>query len=339
MTLMVPPGTPGPNLHLIDHYGSLTMEQIHNWTISYLYGHNRHAQNSVMILECLSSTLTEGARQRVALRAADYTVPLPAGHPGPQLMDGLLYFKIIIMLATINTRATIITIRIRLSSLDTKIHEFDDNITSFNDYVKTQLAQLEARGQDTQDLLVNLFKAYSTVEDNKFLAYIEQRENEYNDGTDIDPVALMDLAHNKYATLVESGRWKQQTADQKKIVALTAQVAKFKKQALSHKTPKYNGNDDKKKKKGDIKKKKKKAIPKWKLENKNNLKSTTHNEKTYYWCPNHNEGKGMWTLHKPEDCEQNKDKEKQTSKSSEPKLQVKGMAAALSDDEDDDYFP
>jgi hypothetical protein len=29
-------------------------------------------------------------------------------------------------------------------------------------------------------------------------------------------------------------------------------------------------------------------------------------KKTYYWCPNHNENKGMWVIHKPTDCKARK---------------------------------
>ena len=347
-TLMVPPGAAQHNLHLIDNYGRLSLSQIQTWAASYLYTNSRNAQNSVMMLECLSSTLTEGARQRVALRAKDYTIDLPPFYPGPPLMDGLLHFKVVIMLATIDTRATITTIRMRLSSLDTKIHEMDDNINEFNDCVNTQLAQLEARGQDTQDLLVNLFKAYATVADAKFTSYIEQRENEYNDGKDIEPVALMDLARNKYATLVESGRWKEQTADQKKLVALAAQVAHFKKQANKSnggnngggdgkgKGKQGDGNDGGKKKEG--KPKKKKEWAEWKVTNKDNKKTMTRKDTLYYWCIHHNDGKGLWVTHKPEDCNMAKKKKKQQeekdSKTNEPTLKVKGMAAILSDDEE-----
>ena len=50
-------------------------------------------------------------------------------------------------------------IRARLSSLDVKIADLQDNVIEFNEYVKSQRAGLEARGETSSDLLVNLFKA------------------------------------------------------------------------------------------------------------------------------------------------------------------------------------
>jgi len=45
------------------------------------------------------------------------------------------------------------------------------------------------------------------------------------------------------------------------------------------------------------------------------LAKTTKGEKTYHWCLHHNDGKGMWVIHTPNDCknkgkEKNKDKKK-----------------------------
>ena len=78
-----------------------------------------------------------------------------------------------------------------------------DNITEFNEFVKTQRAALIARGETTQDLLVNLFKGYKSAADTKFVTYIEGKEDEYNEGKDISADSLMELAESKYRTLVK----------------------------------------------------------------------------------------------------------------------------------------
>ena len=74
--------------------------------------------------------------------------------------DGPMFLKILISAVYIDTRATTSHIRATLSSLDEHLAKYDNNITKFNDFVSTQLSGLRARGEDTQDLLVNLFKAY-----------------------------------------------------------------------------------------------------------------------------------------------------------------------------------
>ena len=47
------------------------------------------------------------------------------------------------------------------------------------------------------DLLSNLIKGYVAASDNTFTKYIERKQEEYEDGTDIKPTALMSLADKK----------------------------------------------------------------------------------------------------------------------------------------------
>ena len=63
------------------------------------------------------------------------------------------------------------------------------------------------------------------------------------------------------------------------------------------------------------KEQKKKTSDKWAWKNKppKDSDSKENNEfvkifegKKYYWCTNHNDGAGMWTLHHPDACEANK---------------------------------
>ena len=125
------------------------------------------------------------------------------------MADGLLYFKAIVGIAHLDTRATITVIRTRLSSLDTKISDLQDNIIELNEFVKTQVAGLEARGERTEDLLTNLFKAYLGCHDQKFVKWVEEKQDRYNEGTNITPEELMTLAGSKYQSLLDEGKWLQ----------------------------------------------------------------------------------------------------------------------------------
>ena len=64
-----------------------------------------------------------------------------------------------------------------------------------------------------------------------------------------------------------------------------------------------------------MKDQKKKAIDKWAWKSKppketdnkeDNVFVRTVENKKYYWCINHNNSTGMWTLHHPKDCEAGK---------------------------------
>jgi hypothetical protein len=128
----------------------------------------RHAQNSRMMYACLQESLTEDARQKVSLESHKYRIQ---NEP-----DGLQYFKVIVGIAHLGTRATVTVIRTCLSSLDTKISDVQDNIIELNAFVKLQQAGLEARGERTDDLLFNLFMAYKACQDAKFNTWSKGRK-------------------------------------------------------------------------------------------------------------------------------------------------------------------
>ena len=63
------------------------------------------------------------------------------------------------------------------------------------------LEGLASRGKTTHDLLSNLFKGYASGSDTTFTSYIERKQEEYEDGTNIKPTDLMSLADKSYNTL------------------------------------------------------------------------------------------------------------------------------------------
>jgi hypothetical protein len=208
-----------------------------------------------------------------------------------------------------------------------------DNITEFNEYVKTQRVSLEARGETTLDLLVNLFKGYKAAGDDRFVNYIKMKEDDYNKGLDISPDVLMELAESKYKTLVETGKWKEQSAADCKIVALTAQLNDLK--VKPKETPAAAATKrPKDKKKGD-----ENTSDKWFLTPPKEGEPPKQQKggKDWWWCPNHAE-KGKWVHHDPKDCEQPKrsevppvvpPKDKKQKDLAKARLRVKTLAALL----------
>jgi hypothetical protein len=83
---------------------------------------------------------------------------------------------------------------------------------------------LEARGETTTDLLVNVFKGYETAQDSEFALFIKRKKDAYDEGGDITVTSLMDAAENKFKTRVLLKTWSAPTKEQEQILALTAQV-------------------------------------------------------------------------------------------------------------------
>jgi hypothetical protein len=113
-----------------------------------------------------------------------------------------------------------------LASLDIKIVELQDNIVKLNQYVKTQTMGLEARGEQSNNLLVNHFKAYKACGNEEFVWWIGSKEDSYFEGAlTLTPLMIMSWADNKYKMQKEARRWMQTSSAQKRIVALSTQVA------------------------------------------------------------------------------------------------------------------
>ena len=66
-----------------------------------------------------------------------------------------------------------------------------NNITKFNEYVIEQRLNSKARGGVTHDLMINLWKAYSSVQDFAYVSYIQRKRKSYDEGEDIDVQELM----------------------------------------------------------------------------------------------------------------------------------------------------
>jgi len=167
---------------------------------------------------------------------------------------------------------------------------------------------LNARGETSSDILINLFKGYLAAPDKEFNMYIKQKKNNYEEGQDLMEGDIMVMAENKYKTLARSGEWNAPSREQQEILALTAKLETMTKK----KKGKGNGETNKK--------------YEWKKVPPKDLQDTKQkNGKNYHWCIKHQ----MWTLHKPEDC---KLEGKEASK--DDNLKLTAALAAIEDDED-----
>lgn len=120
--------------------------------------------------------------------------------------------------------------------MGTMLPTIGHDIAKLNDYVTSLHDALLARGEVSNDLLVNLFKGYKASSDRRFVAYIEKKEEDYEDGTaTITPQQLMTLAKNRYEVLVEKGMWNAPSAEEEKIMALESTIKKL--QSSKRKTP------------------------------------------------------------------------------------------------------
>ena len=281
----------------IESYGEIPYADVKNHALTYMHEDAREAQDSFMMYHCLMNSLTDAAQKQVRTRGNVHPFMFGGKGSGPVLL------KLIIMVSHVDTRATITSVRTKLSSLDQAMRDHESNIELFNDYVISQVSKLHARGEQTQDLLVNLFKGYKACKDAEFVDYIKKKEDLYEEGGQVEYQQLMDWALNKYKTRKESDQWCQRTTEEETIIALQSQVKSLMSKKSDASGKSAGGKKDQKKtnKKGKGKGKfKPEDGPAWmKTPPKDGEKqSKTVEGKEYHWCPDHE----SWTRHKPSEC-------------------------------------
>ena len=285
---------------LIESYGEISYGDVKAHALNYMNEDSREAQDSFMLYHCLMNSLTDAAQKQVRTRGNVFPFMFGGKGSGPVLL------KVIIMVSHVDTRATITSVRTKLSSLDHAMREQDSDIEAFNDYVLGLVSKLHARGEQTQDLLVNLFKGYKACKDAEFVDYIKKKEDLYEEGGQVSYQQLMDWSVNKYKTRKESEQWCQRTTEEETIIALQAQVNNLmvqKKPSYTSGKPSGGGKKDYKQGfKNNKGKGKPRAgdFPAWMVvpPKAGDKQYQKVEGKDFHWCPNHN----RWTRHRPSEC-------------------------------------
>ena len=184
------------------------------------------------------------------------------------------------------------------------------NIIQLNEYAQLLVEALDVHGEETYDLLSNLFKAYKSASDQEFVKYIQSKQDDYDEGKDISPQTLMLLAANKYKIMVEDGIYNKPSEAEEKLLALEAQVEKLKRQQSRTKKPDNNksptsgdsnkSEESKDKRKGNGKSKHT-PKPDWMTKPPNDSKKgkkKVMDGKDYWWC----EPLQTWACHHPSEC-------------------------------------
>jgi hypothetical protein len=61
-----------------------------------------------------------------------------------------------------------------VNKIDPAMREHDSKIQNFNNHALSLISQLHARGEQNQDLLVNLLKGHKACKDVEFVDYIKE---------------------------------------------------------------------------------------------------------------------------------------------------------------------
>lgn len=269
-------------------YGALTEDNVRAKAAVYQALDGRNRQAAHCLLTCISNTLSSDFYQELMQRKDGFKITVQIQGVAVQRVDGLLMLYALITLVAIETRATVANLLRSLQTLEKLMEDCKSDIKAFNTGVNTILIGLRARRAPIPDIVTNLFTAYKSCADAVFVAYIDRKEEAYEDRTlDVDAPTLMTMAYEKYKVLEGKGQWMKKTDQELKFIAMEAQLQANAKT----KTPADNG-----KKTGKPGGRPNDAKWAWKsiIKPGDENKEKTFEGKVYVHCPFHGDTK--WVL-------------------------------------------
>jgi hypothetical protein len=295
----------GDALDLLDHYGQLSLQQVRAFAQTFVGTETRLAQIDAQVSQCLRKSLTKQASNTMNLESDKFKIGLTE--------VGILFLKMAQQKTRADTQFTVDNIRQKLRHLAIIMVEKGFDINRFNEEVRAQVHDLDARGEHLENGfytdLINGYLACTDVAFRTYMQYLRDRHDERPLG-DYDVVqdadGLMRLAANKYDQLKELKLWSPSIPKtEEELIAMPA-AAKKTKQFVK---------------------------PAWKIAapTDGQSKVKTQNGKTYHWCHHHKE----WTIHKPSECYKAATANDNTSSTdgTSPQLRISQALASVLDQE------
>lgn len=303
------------NHEFFERYAEITLERIQQWEQRMERDQMKAAQESNQIFHAVMNSLTNDARATLILEKESYEFDTDQG--GGTIQGGLALLKVLTSHVVQETPGMAAILRTELNNMRDTFLKMDSDVQAFNMQVKLLVKRLNRLGQQEsrEDMLLQLFEAYSNAHDEDFAKYISDRKSEHDDGRNtVTYTQLMALALNKFKLLKRQGRWKSPTPTQEKIMALQVQlkevkgqIEKGKKKVSFLQKQNKHGEDGNKKKDNQ-----KKGKPQW-LRNqtppsKDKMKESRvwkNPAKPFYYCCKETGGQcpGRWVdNHLPSDC-------------------------------------
>ena len=328
------PGAPPKMMDIFTSYGQIPvtalMDAYHNWINN--MKDKRVMQNNEMMQQCIINSLTADALTRLIPEYPQFEEV-----PSSGLFNAPMLFKTIMKLATVDSKATSTFLREIIHNLDAYMAVCNSDIDQLHLHFTTCMNQLVGRGGTIDEPMGCLFKAYRHCRDGEFKEHMHLKENDWLEDAPnmagMDYHGLINLATQKFNIIRAMGEWGEKSAEEQRIVALSAEIDGLRGQLkLSHsvkaasndrvrkspnpafkckdfgrKGPGKPSRENQFKKKVNKDKKYQKETEAWKKKPPaaGDPHTMTKDAKTYHWCVHHM----AWCIHTAENCLLRKSKE------------------------------
>jgi hypothetical protein len=322
------PGEPPRMRSLLTHHGEITLLQATAHASIVVDSNDRRSQNDTMALFCLKASIDEASTRAMVSESDLYTT----GQAG-NMESGILFYKVLLSKAEVDTNATAKAVRMNLSHLAKYMREeAKNNILLFNTYVRDQMNILSSRGQDSPDLLSHVFEGYLECADQDFHAFATEAERHFDmNKEDYTWESLLAQGEQQYSIAKTKSKWMHLTKEQEEIISLRAEVQRQSGNPKPSTRDKGKPPTKKHKKTHNGAKKAKKVFTgesAWRMTRGTGPTTKTIDGNTWKWCSHH----GYWCDHHDNEC---RDKKKAAAKKSEnvPGMTLQASMAAIGIDD------
>jgi hypothetical protein len=282
--------------NLIENYGQVTIESVRLQAMAIEAANSRDTQNSLQMYTFLITSITDGLLGKVISQREQYT---SVGG----FLDGPSLLKVLVTILHVDTRAQASHIRQCLARLSITIlsPEYNCDIQKLNKYVVVLEEGLAARGEASQDTMMNVQAAYMACKDADFVRFTKDEYGKWEQGANMSLKQYINSSLIKFKTLKMKGLWETPSLEQEQIIALTAAFTSMKLKATNARSNRTTDGKRESASSGGRTPRKDDGIFAWKGVGPKDgePKRKAVKGKTYYcWCTHH--ARPLWALHKPD---------------------------------------
>jgi hypothetical protein len=199
----------GQVFDFIENYGQVTIAAIRSQASALGIASSRNTQNSSQMYIFLITSINNELLEKVILQKEQFT-SVGGFQDGPSLL------KVIVMISHVDTRAQAGYIRQCLARLSIMIlsAEYNCDIQKINEYVIVLEEGLTARGETSQDKMMNVQAAYMVCKDADFVRHAKDEYARCEQGANISLKEYITSCMAKYKTLRMKGMWEAPSPEQ-----------------------------------------------------------------------------------------------------------------------------
>lgn len=255
-----------------------------------------------MISGFLRASFTDDALKSIDLHSTKFTWKQSVEDGGNEHLDGPTMLKLI--LTKVNPSTMIGTDNYRKIIQNTRLPQHGYDVTAAMESIEAAFKEIIRRNETYDSKRLHVFDALKSGKNSKFKAWVERVEQDVCSGTgeykNYSVDQIMQAACKLHTDMVSAGEWDRLDPEQAQIIALTTALEQARKSGNIGQPPPIHHRDDGTGGGGGGRGGGKSSVEEWRL-TKTKGDSCVHDGRTYWWCPKHNNNKGMYVRHPPED--------------------------------------